>query len=178
MNHTRQLARCGILAALSVAVLYLGSLLPGYAIVAAAAAGLLPAAAVLHGGAKRGAAAGLSVYAVSGVLGLLLLPEKAAAIWYLLVFGHYGVTKSLIERIGRLQLEWLLKVFFYTLAFLVLYFLLPTAFAALAALIPFGTVLVYLIGLAAFVLYDIGFSRLIGLYLRRIGRNIGRDKTS
>ena len=176
MKGTKLVARGGVLAALAVVLLYLGGLLPGYAIAAAAVAGLLPAAAVIHGGRKSGTAAGLSVYAVSGLLGLLILPKKAAAVWYLLVFGHYGVTKSLIERLQRLKLEWLLKLGFYTAAFLVLYFLLPSAFSVLTDLIPLGLVPVYLIGMAVFALYDIGFSRLISLYLRRVGRNIGKGE--
>ena len=69
---TKRVALGGVLSALSVAILWLGSLLPGYAIPTAAVAGLIPAAAILTGSLR----AGLAVYGVSGLLALLLLPQK------------------------------------------------------------------------------------------------------
>ena len=174
MKQTKQVALGGMLAALSVVILYLGSLLPGYAIPTAAVAGLLTAAAVISG-KKHGLALGCAVYAVSGLLALLILPQKISAVWYLLIFGHYGVTKSLIERLGRAKIEWLLKAAVYTAAFFILKLLIPKAFAALTALIPMGLLPVFVIGLAVFVIYDIGFSRLISLYIRRLGRNFGKE---
>ena len=168
----RRAAVGGLLAALSVVVLWLGGLLPGYVIAAAAVAGLLPAAAVLEGGAGLGAA----VFGVSAVLGLLLLPEKAAGIWYLAFFGWYSLLKSWLERRRSRALEWVLKACAYTAAFLALYFLARGAFSALTDLVPWGVPAAYALGLGAFVLYDIGFSRLIGLYLRRIRRNFGKGE--
>lgn len=170
---TKRVALGGVLAALSVAILWLGSLLPGYAIPTAAVAGLIPAAAILTGSLR----AGLAVYGVSGLLALLLLPQKTAAIWYLVFFGHYGAVKSLAERLKHRAAEWAVKWAVYTAAFLILYFLLRGAFAALTDLIPLGIPVVYGIGLAVFFLYDLGFSRLIGLYLRRVGRNFGKGET-
>ena len=171
-KKVKRVALGGILSALSVAVLFLGSLLPSYAIPTAAIAGLIPAAAVIQSGLGLGAA----VYVVSGLLSLLLLPQKTAALWYVVFFGYYGVVKSVLERLPRRWLEWVLKCACYTASFLVLYFLLKEAFVSLTDLIPLGILPVYGIGLLCFVLYDIGFSRLIGLYLRRIRRNFGGSK--
>ena len=172
-RKTKRIALGGVLSALSVAILWLGSLLPGYVIPAAAVAGLVPAAAVLTGSL----CAGLAVYGTSGLLALLLLPQKSAAIWYLVFFGHYGVVKSLAEQLKSRAAEWGVKWLTYTAAFLILYFLLHGAFTALTDLIPLSISGVYGICLAAFVLYDLGFSRLIGLYLRRVSRNLGKGET-
>jgi len=169
-KKTRQIAFGGILTALSVAVLWIGSTLPGYEIAVAAMAGLIPAAAVVRGGVGDG----LAVYGASSLLALVLLPHKIPALWYLVIFGYYGAVKSLAERAPGRILEWIIKVLTYTLAFFVLYLLLHDAFAALTDLIPLGILPVYWIGLVVFCVYDIGFSRLIGLYLRRIDRNLGK----
>lgn len=157
---------------LGTAILWLGSLLPGYAIPSAAIAGLIPAAAVIQSGLHLG----LAVYGVSGLLSLLLLPQKSAAVWYLVFFGYYGIVKSIFERLPKRSLEWLFKCLSYTASFLILYFFLKEAFASLTDLIPLGILPVYGIGLVCFILYDIGFSRLIGLYLRRIKRNFGGEE--
>lgn len=149
-------------------ILLLGSLLPGYAIPTAAVAGLVTAAAVL----QFGCPAGFAVYAVASFLSLLLLPQKTAALWYLLVFGHYGAVKSLLERIPSRMAEWAMKCAVYTASFFLMKLVFSGAFAALTSLLPLSLLPLYAVGLLVFLLYDIGFSRLIGLYLRRIRRNI------
>ena len=169
-KRIRAIALGGVLAALGTAILWLGSMLPGYAIPTAAVAGLVSAAAVLQSGIGTGAA----VYGVTALLSLLLLPQKIPALWYLVLFGHYGVVKSMAERLPGRILEWCAKLAVYTCAFFVLKYLLSDAFAALTALLPITMLPLFFVGLAVFVCYDIGFSRLIGLYLRRMGRNSGK----
>ena len=169
-TRIRKIALGGVLAALSTAILWLGSMLPGYAIPTAAVAGLVSAVAVIQSGIGTGAA----VYAVTALLSLLLLPQKIPALWYLVIFGYYGVVKSILERLTGRILEWVLKAAVYTGAFLILKYLLADAFRALTDLLPLSVLPLYAAGLAVFLLYDIGFSRLIGLYLRRVGRNSGK----
>ena len=152
-------------------MLLLGSLLPGYAVPAAAVAGLVTAAAVI----RSGWGAGLAVYCVVSFLGLLLLPQKQAALWYLVIFGHYGVIKSVLERMTHRAMEWALKGLVYTTAFFLMKLLFGRAFHALSDLLPLPLPALYAVGLAAFILYDIGFSRLIGLYLRRFRRISGKE---
>ncbi len=167
---TRKLTFCAILSALSVVLLYLGSILPTGRLALVAVAALLPAAAVVQCGLVWGAA----VYAVSAALSLLLLPAKGCAVLYALVLGHYGVLKSLIERIGKLPLEWICKVALFAALLSALFFafrwalVLPERFAALA--LP-----VLLVGgVAVYVVYDLLFTRLIGLYLTRVQPKLGR----
>ena len=164
----RVVALGGMLAALSTVILWLGGMLPGYAIPTAAVAGLVCAVAVIKGGIGLGAA----VFPVSACLALLILPQKSPAIWYLVFFGHYPLIKSLTERLKSRIMEWGLKAAAYTAAFLILKFLFSELFAGLLPMVP--DLLLFVLGLGVFVLYDIGFSRLIGLYLRRIDRNSGR----
>ena len=171
MRQSRMVALGGILSALCVLILYFGSLLPGYALVSAAVAGLLPAAGVLAGsGVRRYSLAG-AIFAVSGLLSLLLLPQKAAAIWYLLFFGYYSIVKSAAEQLRCRSLEWTVKLGVYSAAFWLLRAILGAGFLGLQH--AFSAWLLYLLGIPILLLYDVGFSRLIGIYLRRVQRRKG-----
>lgn len=165
----RRTAFAAVLTAMSVALLYAGSVLPTGHLAMVALASLLPAAAVIAGGMGSG----MLVYAASALLALILLPDRTCAVAYALVLGWYGPVKSLIERIGRLWLEWALKLALFSAVTAVFYFLFSAMFAALVplTLLPMR-VLVIPILLGAFALYDAAFTRLIGIYCRRIASRL------
>ena len=155
----------GVLAALSLLLLYLGSMMPLGRLGMVAVAGLVPAAGVVSGGL----AAGFLCYGAAGLLGLLLLPDKGCALLYLLFFGLYPMVKSLIERLRALPLELLLKLAFFNLMLAVLWFgfsafLFPMLPEFLRRALP-----VFVVGNAAFLLYDYGFGKLITYYASRVG---------
>lgn len=162
MKPVKRLAVSAILTALCVVILYIGSLVFQLRISFAALAALLPAVAVIHCGYFWAC----GVYLAAGGLALLLIPDKTCAIWFLLVFGHYGIIKSLIERIGNRLIEWPLKLVLFATCAVLMYFLFRTVF--FSALPQYAVPLLFA-GLAAcFVLYDIAFSALISFYVRRI----------
>ena len=105
--HTtsRRTAVAGVLAAGSLAVLWLACMVPSGRIGLTGAAGLFPVAAVL----AAGRAAGYLCWAASALLGLFLLPDKGVALLYLIFLGLYPVVKNNIEGLRRLPLEWLLQ---------------------------------------------------------------------
>ena len=162
-NHTEtgagRVALVGVLAALSLIALYLSAVSPTARMGIVAIAGLFPAGAVVSAGLK----AGFFCYGAAGLLGLLLVPDKANALLYLLFFGLWPMLKSLLERIPVRPLEWLCKlaVFNAVLHSLFLPFLPETLQA------PW---MVYAAGNAAFVIYDVGFSKLISFYVARVDR--------
>lgn len=162
MSAIKKLTVAAILAALCVIFLYLGSLLPAVKISAVAVAGLLPAVAVIHCGCLWAS----GVYVTAGLLSLLLLPDKTCVIWFLLVFGHYGIFKSLIERIPNRAVEWILKLALFALCIVLMFLLFRTFF--LAALPQYAEWLLFIGLLICFILYDIAFSALISFYQRRI----------
>ena len=98
-NHTEtgasRVALVGVLAALSLIALYLSAVSPTARMGIVAIAGLFPAGAVVSAGLK----AGFFCYGAAGLLGLLLVPDKANALLYLLFFGLWPMLKSLLERI-------------------------------------------------------------------------------
>ena len=160
-NHTEtgagRVALVGVLAALSLIALYLSAVSPTARMGIVAIAGLFPAGAVVSAGLK----AGFFCYGAAGLLGLLLVPDKANALLYLLFFGLWPMLKSLLERIPARPLEWLLTLFWFGLHSLFLPFLPETLQA------PW---MVYAAGNAAFVIYDVGFSKLISFYVARVDR--------
>ncbi len=166
MKKTRLLARCAILTALSVTLLYLAGVLPAASLTLAAFAAVLPAAAVLQGGLRWGA----MVWLASSALGLLLAPDKSMALLYALVLGHYTITKSLIERIGCLPAEWALKLLTFNLLLAGYRLLFGSFFEQSTDGIRVGTAALWLILNILFVLYDIGCTGLIATYLRRFGK--------
>ena len=76
-NHTEtgasRVALVGVLAALSLIALYLSAVSPTARMGIVAIAGLFPAGAVVSAGLK----AGFFCYGAAGLLGLLLVPDKA-----------------------------------------------------------------------------------------------------
>ena len=170
-NHTspwssRVIAAGGILAAGSLVFLWLASIAPSGRIGLAAVAGLFPVAGVL----SAGRAAGYLCWAASGILGLILMPDKGIALLYLLFLGLYPVTKGQIEAIRRQKTEWCLKLAFFNLMLTLLWFGVRTIFLPDFSLWPgMGSAAVYLVGNGVFVLYDIGLSRLIALFYHRLG---------
>lgn len=161
-----RVALVGILAALSLIFLYLSAVSPAARIGIVAISGLFPAGAVV----SAGLGAGFFCYGAAGLLGLLLLPAKANALLYLLFFGLWPMLKSLLEHLPARSLEWVCKLAVFN-GILSLFW-----FGLRALLLPFlpGYLqtwwMVYAIGNAAFVIYDIGFSKLIAFYMARVDK--------
>ena len=108
-----RVALTAVLAAVSLILLYLSTLLPTGRMGIVALAGLTPAAAVV----SSGVGAGVLCYAGTGILALILLPDKGGALLYLLFFGLYPIVKYAVERLRRLPLELFLKLVFQRSAY-------------------------------------------------------------
>lgn len=165
-DKSRRTALGGVLAAGSLAVLWLACVAPSGRVGLAAVAGLFPVVGVL----SAGRAAGYLCWAASGILGLILMPDKGIALIYFLFLGLYPVVKSQIESMRRQMLEWTLKLLYFNGALLLMLLVFNRLF--LAVLPPWlgtGGVLLFGVGNLVFVIYDIGLSRLIGLFYHRLG---------
>ncbi len=161
----------GVLAALSLLLLYLAAMMPSGRIGMVAIAGLVPAAGVVSGGL----ATGFLCYAAAGLLGLLLLPDKGCAILYLIFFGLYPMVKSVVERLRKLPLELLLKLAFFNLVLAVLLFGFSAFLFPMLPEFLHSTLLVFVVGNVVFLIYDYGFSKLITYYASRI-RGAARNR--
>ena len=154
----------GVLAALSLLLLYLATLLPSGRIGMVAVAGLVPAAGVVSGGL----AAGFLCYGAAGLLGLLLLPDKGCALLYAIFFGLYPMVKSAVERLRKLPLELLLKLAFFNAVLAILLFGFSSLLFPMLPEFLHSPLPIFLVGNVVFLLYDFGFSKLITYYAARI----------
>lgn len=168
-NAAIKVAYPAILSALALILVYLASIAPTGRLGIVAAAGLLPAAAVISSDLK----AGFLCWAGVSVLAFLLVPEKFCVLLFTVLFGLYPMVKSLAESLGCKWKGYLLKLAFFNAALTVIYRVMEGALlAALPEMLGKAWWMVYLMGNAVFLIYDYGFSRLIGLYMARIQRAI------
>lgn len=167
-KSVRILTRCALLTALGVVLNYLSSVLPAASIAIVAVAGLLTAAAVIHAGLLYA----FAVFFVTAALSLLLTPDKSGALLYTVFLGYYPALKSLLERKVRPAVPcWIIKLLLFNGIFALI--------GALGAGILFpgsGTaapwIVIQGVGNIVFVVYDIGLSRLISFYIRRVSIHV------
>ncbi len=164
-EQTRKLTTCAMLTALGVVLLYLGSMIELVDIALAVLASLLCVFAVI----EYGGSAPWLVFAVTGILSLILLPQKTPAVMYLLFFGYYPILKEKLERRSRV-VSWVLKELVFNASLALMLLLSHTTMVAPGA----EPLLLYaafvLLAEVVFPIYDIALTRLISLYLYRLRR--------
>ena len=169
MKRIGSVALCGILCAAAMVIMLLGSLISALDLSAAVAAGLTVAVAVIECG--MGWAAGR--YAATSVLSLVLLPAKTPGLFYAIIGGIYPIIKAYIERIKNTAVQWAVKLVGFNVFFTVLIWVGRSVLFIEDPIFAFKWY-VYLLGNAAFVLYDIAFSRMAMLYVKKIRRRISK----
>ena len=153
----------GVLVALSVIILYLGSAIEVLDLTMSAIVSLLAVVIVIEMGYKYAWA----TYAATSVLSLLLLPQKTPAIFYACFMGFYPIIKSYVERINSAVLRWIIKLAIghsaLAMMLLVMFIFVPEELETEWLL--FST---YILGIVAFVMYDVALTKLISFYFARI----------
>lgn len=153
-----------VFGALALALLYVGTVVPTGNWGVVAVAGLMPAAVII----SAGTAAGVLCWAGVTLLAFLLLPDKFLVLLFGALFGLYPIVKNRVERLRRLPLEYILKLIFFNLSFTAVYRIMKAAVLASLPSQLSALWLLYLVGNVVFLIYDYGFSKLIGLYIARI----------
>lgn len=111
------------------------------------------------------------VYAVSGLLSLLIVPDREAVMLFILFFGYYPVLKAVFESIRKRWISWLLKLLVFNVAMIVGFFvsiyvlMLPMEEFMIGQMFLPGLLL--LMGNAVFLLYDYAVSGVVLLYFQR-----------
>lgn len=166
-RRIKRLCVCALLCSLGVAILYLGALLEIFELCVVALAAMLTVPVVIEykGGYPW------SIYLVTALLSVLLLPQKLVGITYLL-FASYPILKARIERAPRP-----LAFAFKQIAFAVM----EAAYVAVSYLVlgiedmPFWyNAGLCILGFVTLNLFDIALTRLITLYLRRYRARVSR----
>ena len=162
-SFDKRIVISAVLVALSVIILYLGCAIEVLDLTMSAIVSLLVVVIVIELGYKYAWFA----YLATSVLSLLLLPQKTPAIFYACFMGFYPIIKSHTERINSAILRWTIKLVAGNVALIAMLWLIclfvPNEFEG-------GWMLVaaYILGITAFVMYDIALTKLITLYFARI----------
>ncbi len=166
-KSTFKLAFCSIIAALSVALMFLTGLIPIGTYAAPCIVGIFLCAAVI----ECGYMSSVAVFAVVSVLSFLLSADKEAVIYYIGFFGLYPILKGLIERIKLTWLQYIIKFAFFNAAMIAIFFIgiyllsIPKeSFKLFGIYLPW---VFLIIGNIVFIIYDICATRLISLYVMK-----------
>lgn len=160
------MAYCGIVAALCVALMLLGAVIPIAMFIAPAVAGFLIATVCVECGMQMA----LTAYAAVSLLALLFVPDKEVALIFTVLLGYYPLAKPKFERIRPALLRCVCKLLLCNGAVLamygLIYLLVPmgsisqelraTATAAVLATLAMGNV--------AFLLYDRALHNMLMMY--------------
>ena len=157
---------CAMLAALGVIFLWLGSIISVMDISMAVLASLLCIFAVI----EYGGGAPWMVFLATGLLSVILLPQKAPAMMYLLFFGYYPILKERMERKPR-AVAWLLKELCFNVALAAMLLLYHLFFMAEAT--PWIMYVIFaVLAEAVFPIYDFALTRLITFYLFHLRKRL------
>ncbi|MBO5109908.1 MAG: hypothetical protein J6D21_04240 [Clostridia bacterium] len=170
MNKTRALTLCAVMAALSIALMFLGSVLEVLDLCTV----MLASFCTLFVFIRLGGSYAWTMYAVTGVLALLLLPSKGVALEYVLFGGYYPILRVLVARAGRVP-AFLIKLLAFNGALTGLLLLFRFLFVAVETSLALD-IATYLLANVAFVLYDYALGRVSFLMLYRIRPRFGRSK--
>ena len=160
------MAYCGIVAALCVALMLLGAVIPIAMFIAPAVAGFLIATVCVECGMQMA----LTAYAAVSLLALLFVPDKEVALIFTVLLGYYPLVKPKFERIRPALLRGVCKLLLCNGAVLamygLIYLLVPmgsisqelrtTAMAATLVTLAMGNV--------AFLLYDRALHNMLMMY--------------
>ena len=163
MSNARKLALSAILSALGVALMFAGSVAQVLDLTGAAVASVIVIYAVI----ELGGVWPYLIFAVTGGLALLLLPDKFAAVAYVLFIGYYPIVKSAAERKLPRIAAWILKFALLNAALTGIIAAMRFLFHSAETEISF-TPLVYALCNVAFLVYDIALTRLISFYYARL----------
>ena len=147
-----------MLSALSVVIMLAGSIIEVMDLSVAAIASFAVIFAIL----ELGGAYPYMMFTSVSVLGMILLPSKLPALYYLLFFGWYPMVKFPLERLNK----WLCRVMKAVVSALsvTVITLIGIYFTGLEDLIPMD-IWIYALCIPVFAIYDIGLTRIIRTYL-------------
>ena len=171
-KYTRKIVFAAVLSALSFVLLFIGSATSVLDLTMVAACAFCSILAVIE--LKRPFP--ILIWLVTGVLSLLLLPDKFTAVEYILFGGIYPIIKRIAEMIKNKPLSWLVKLGYFNLSL--------TAAIAVAKFImnlpdDYGmtfSVWVYVLANVFFVMTDVCLSLLITIYLMKLRSRLKIDK--
>lgn len=175
MKASLRVAFCGLSAALCMVVLFFTGVVPvaTFALPALAGVLLIPVTAQLN------IRWGLGVYALCALLALFIVPDREAAVYFVLFFGYYPVIVAALGRIKNRVLQYVVKFALFNAAVGVSAVVLLVIMSIPMEELPFigvytGAVLLILANIM-FILYDLCLYKVINLYYARVHGKLRRS---
>lgn len=165
MKKSVKVSMGGVVAALSLVLMFLTSLIPFGTYAFPAMAGILLILLVFN----LGYGYAVAVFGITAVLSFVLLTDKEAALYYTIFLGYYPILKGVIERIRSKAIQYALKLCLFNACMIAAFYIgLLLLSVPKESFVLFGVYLpwVFLIlGNLFFVVYDLCITRLVTLYL-------------
>ncbi len=175
-TNSKNIALGGVVAALSLVLMFLTSVLPFGVYAFPTFAGILLVVIVI----EIGYSWAVSVFVVVALLSFLFVANKEAALYYAAFLGFYPIIKSLLERINKKWLCYLLKFSIFNICVIIAFYIgiavlsIPSeSFKLFGLYLPW---LFLIIGNIFFILYDVCVTRLVTLYLYKYHKFFSRNK--
>uniref|UniRef100_A0A7C5Z879 DUF2232 domain-containing protein n=1 Tax=Caldicellulosiruptor owensensis TaxID=55205 RepID=A0A7C5Z879_9FIRM len=146
---TKKISYAGMMIALTIIFLVFASILPRANSIFYILSSVCIMIIVWLFGTKEG----FFVYIACSLLGMFLIPNKLVSMVYIFIFGLYPIIKALCEKGFPIYIEFSLKLSYYNLALIILYFM----FKLIIKEIPhfkFGVALTVISSEIIFILYD------------------------
>lgn len=170
MKNTKKIALCGVIGALSIVLLLMGSIIPlaTYACPALAAILILP---ISYEYQEKTA---FTMYLSVSILSTILIPEKEFVMMYVFVFGLYTVFKFKADKIKPKFLQLILKASYAVISTAVCYAILllvfpnPLLTKELSDSTSWFIILFFVLFSATFILYDFSATLMFRLYIYKL----------
>jgi len=165
----------GVVAALSLVLMFLTSIIPFGTYAFPTFAGILLILLVFN----LGYGYAFAVYFITAVLSFLLVTDKEAALYYTIFLGYYPIVKSFIERIKSKVVQYVIKLVLFNACMIAAFYI-----GILLLSVPkdsftlFGIYLPWVFLIAAdvfFVIYDLCVTRLVTLYLLKWHNKLNKN---
>ena len=167
---SNRIALGGLVSALSLLFMFLTGIFPFAEYALPAISGTILISLVIEINKKTAYLA----YLVVGILSLLISPIKESAVLFIFFLGYYPIFKSTIEQIKSLFIEWIVKLTLFCGAMITAYLTMmyvlgmEELLASLNSDFKYGLLAFAVLGLIAFIIYDMALSRIILLYCQKV----------
>ena len=166
MKYTVKTALGGMCIGLSAALMMLSSVIPFLTYAIPAMAALL----VLFIRVECDWKWALGVYVGTSVVSALVVPEKEAVAIYIALIGYYPLIKVLLDKLPKV-IGYIVKALFFTGVIIATYYIIMHVFGISTELLEdtqgFMIPLLIVLGLAAFIMYDVAIEKLELAYYSR-----------
>ncbi|MDD3429442.1 MAG: hypothetical protein PHG02_05505 [Oscillospiraceae bacterium] len=177
-SSTRTVATCGVMGALSAAIMFIGGILPLATYTAPAISGifLLPVALEL------GLRSGFMMYAVVSLLSLFVVADKEMALTFIFFLGFYPLLKQIFDKIDKKTLRIVIKLVVFNVCIFSMYSLILYVFPIgivvneFAEYAPWFLILLVVLANITFVIYDMALTRITWLYLKKYRSRIMKGR--